>query len=340
MPHRAALLPHRDARFPMSRLIPVVALALAFTTFGADKARSEDPYPNRPVRVIVPFAPGGVVDVMARLLAQKLSDNLGRQFFVDNAGGAGGNIGTATAASAKADGYTVLMTSSSFVVNPSLHAKVPYDPNKDFAAVSIAAASPNVLVVHPAQTVKTAAELVDAIKKAPGKYSYAHAGVGTTPHLSGELFRLSLGLDLVHVPFTGAGPALQSTVAGHTPMAFTGLPPAVPLIKSGQLRALVTTSSKRLAALPELPTVADAGLAGQDAETLLFVLVPAATPKEIVTMLNREIVKIVALPDVQQKFDTLGFNPMGSTPEESASRVKEEIAKWAKVIRAANIPTQ
>jgi tripartite-type tricarboxylate transporter receptor subunit TctC len=330
----------RHAKFLTRRLVSAIALTAIFAGLGASPARSEDPYPNRPVRVVVPFAPGGVVDVMARLLAQKLSDNLGRQFYIENAGGAGGNTGTGNAASAKADGYTVLMTSSSFVVNPSLHAKVPYDPIKDFAVVSIAAASPNVLVVNPTQTMKSAAELIDAVKKAPGKYSYAHAGVGTTPHLSGELFRLSLGLDLVHVPFTGAGPALQSTVAGHTPMAFTALPPAVPLIKSGQLRALVTTSSKRLATLPDLPTVADAGLGGQEAETLLFVLVPAATSREIVALLNREIVKIVALPDVQQKFDALGFNPMGSSPEDSAVRVKEEIAKWAKVIRAANIAAQ
>lgn len=329
----------RQARLVMTPSAPLLALTLALAAAGTTRAAAED-YPSRSVRVVVPFAPGGVVDVMARLLAQKLSDNLGKQFYVENAGGAGGNIGTASAAQAKADGYTVLMTSSSFVVNPSLHAKVPYDPAKDFAAVSIAAASPNVLVVNPSQPMKTAAELIDTIKASPGKYSYASAGVGTTPHLSGELFRLSLNLDIVHVPFTGAGPALQSTVAGHTPMAFTGLPPAVPLIKSGQLRALVTTSAKRIAALPDLPTVAEAGLAGQEAETLLFVLVPAATPTEVVRALNREVARIVALPDVQAKFATLGFNPMGSTPEESAARVKAELAKWAKVIRAANIPTQ
>lgn len=320
----------------MKTFASLVTVAVALGAVQVDQARADD-YPNRPVKVVVPFAPGGVVDVMARLLAQKLSDSLGKQFYVENAGGAGGNIGTGVAAQARPDGYTVLMTSSSFVVNPSLHAKVPYDPNKDFSAVTIAAASPNVLVVNPAETAKTGAELVEAIKRAPGKYSYASAGVGTTPHLSGELFRLSLSLDVVHVPFTGAGPALQNTIAGHTPMAFSGLPPAVPLIKSGQLRALVVTSAKRVAALPDLPTVAEAGLAGQEAETMLFVLLPAGAPREIVSTLNREIVKIVALPEVQEKFATLGFSPMASTPEDSAARIKEELSKWAKVIRAANI---
>ena len=297
-------------------------------------------YPNRPVRIVVPFAPGGVTDVMGRLLAQKLSENLGQQFYVDNLGGAGGNIGTAAAAAARPDGYTLVVTSSSYVVNPSLHAKVNYDPAKDLIPVTIAAASPNLLVVNPGEPAKTAGELIDAIRKSSGKHSFASAGVGTTPHLSGELFRLSLGLDMVHVPFTGAGPALQSVVAGHTPIAFTGLPPAVNLVKAGNLRALVATSANRSTALTDVPTVAEVGLAGQEAETLLFVLTPAGTPREIVNLLHREIVKIAAAPDIQQKFDALGFAAMTTTPDESFARVKEELAKWAKVIRDANIQRQ
>jgi tripartite-type tricarboxylate transporter receptor subunit TctC len=297
-------------------------------------------YPNRPVRIVVPFAPGGVTDVMGRLLAQKLTENLGQQFYVDNQGGAGGNIGTAAAAAARPDGYTLVVTSSSYVVNPSLHAKINYDPTKDLIPVTIAAASPNLLVVNPGEPARTVGELIDAISKRAGKHSFASAGVGTTPHLSGELFRLSLGLDMVHVPFTGAGPALQSVVAGHTPIAFTGLPPAVNLVKAGNLRALLATSAKRSTALPDVPTVTEVGLAGQEAETLLFVLTPAGTPREIVTLLHREIVKIAAAPDIQQKFDALGFAAMTTTPDESFARVKEEFAKWAKVIRDANIQRQ
>jgi tripartite-type tricarboxylate transporter receptor subunit TctC len=305
-----------------------------------EPGRSAATYPSRPVRIIVPFAPGGVTDVMGRLLAQKLSEHLGQQFYVENHGGAGGNIGTATAAAARPDGYTLVVTSSSFVVNPSLHAKVNYDPNRDFVPVTISAASPNLLVVHPGEPAKTAGELIGAIKRNPGKHSFASAGVGTTPHLSGELFRLSLGLDMVHVPFTGAGPALQSVVAGHTPIAFTSLPSAVTLVKAGSLRALVVTSAKRSTALPDVPTVAEAGLLGQEAETLLFFLAPAGTPKEIVGLLHREIVKIVAAPDTRQRFEGLGFDAMATDPEESATRVKAEIAKWAKVIREANIQRQ
>jgi tripartite-type tricarboxylate transporter receptor subunit TctC len=316
-----------------------VLLAAGVCQAQTEPASSVAGYPSRPVRVIVPFAPGGVTDVMGRLLAQKLSENLGQQFYVENHAGAGGNIGTATAATQRPDGYTLVVTSSSYVVNPSLHAKVPYDPEKDFVPVTISGTSPNVLVVHPSVPAKSVKELVDYVRTT-GKQSFASAGVGTTPHLSGELFRLSLGLDMVHVPFSGAGPALQSAVAGHTPIAFTALPPAVSLVKAGSLRALAATSAKRSSALPDVPTMAEAGFPGQEAETLLLVLAPAGTPKEIVARLYREIVKIVALPEVQQKFDALGFDPVAGTPEASAARIKEELARWAKVIRDAKIEQQ
>jgi tripartite-type tricarboxylate transporter receptor subunit TctC len=297
-------------------------------------------YPARPVRVIVPFAPGGVTDVMGRLLAQKLSERLGKEFYVDNRAGAGGNIGTGVAASAAADGYTLLLTSSSYVVNPSLHAKIPYDPNRDLVPITIAAVSPNLLVINPSVPARTVQELVDYIRKNPGQASFASAGIGTTPHLSGELFRLSLGLDMVHVPFGGAGPALQSALAGHTPIAFTALPPAVPLVTAGQLRALAVTSAKRSPALPDVPTMAEAGLHDQEAETILPILVPAATPKPIIDLLYGEIARIIALPDTQQTLATLGFDPLASTPEQSTVRVKEELARWAKVIRDAKIEPQ
>jgi tripartite-type tricarboxylate transporter receptor subunit TctC len=324
-----------------SARIATFAATLLFAGLGQAQVEPDrSGYPTRPVRVVVPFAPGGVTDVMGRLLAQKLSENLGQQFYVENIGGAGGNIGTATAAGARPDGYTLLVTSSSFVVNPSLHSKVAYDPNKELVPITISAASPNLLVVHPGEPAKTVGELVASIKKNSGKHSFASAGVGTTPHLSGELFRLSLGLDMVHVPFNGAGPALQSVIAGHTPIAFTSLPSAVPHAKAGTLRALVVTSANRSPALPDVPTMAEAGLSGQEAETLLFILAPAGTPAEIVGLLHREIVKIVATPEIRQKFEGLGFFAMATTPAESATRVREEIAKWAKVIRDANIQGQ
>jgi len=322
----------------MRGLSRVLALAVALLLAAAANAQSG--YPNRPVKMIVPFAPAGPTDVIARLLAVKLSQNLRQQFYVENHAGAGGNTGTAMVATAPGDGYTILVVSSSFVVNPSLFAKIPYDPYKDFAPVTLAAASPNVLVVHPSLPAKSVKELADLLQSNPGKYSYAMPGPGTTPHLSGELFKLSLKLDLTTVPFSGAGPAIQSTVAGHTPIAFTAVPPAAPLAQQGQLRALAVTSANRSRALPDVPTMSEAGVAGQEADTLQGVLVPAATPREIVDTLHREIVKIVAMPDVKERFDALGFDPIANTPDEFSARIKNEIGRWAKVIREANIPTQ
>jgi tripartite-type tricarboxylate transporter receptor subunit TctC len=297
-------------------------------------------YPAHQVRMIVPFAPAGPTDVIARIVGQKLSDSLGQQFFVENQPGAGGNIGIGSVARAAPDGYTILVVSSSYVVNPSLYDKIPYDPDKDLAPVTMMAASPNVLVVNPDVPAHSVKELIALIKANPGKYSFASAGTGTTPHLSGALFNLSQGLDLVHVPFNGAGPAIQSTLGGHTPMAFTALPPAAPLIKEGKLRALAVTSAKRSPALPDVPTMAEAGLLGQEADTLQGVLVPAKTPPEIIALLHREIVKAIATPDVQQRFAELGFDPAGTTPAQFAAQIKDEIAKWGKVVRDAHIKVE
>jgi tripartite-type tricarboxylate transporter receptor subunit TctC len=321
------------------RNVLVAAILAATLAHGSAALAQGAPYPARPVRVIVPFAPGGVADVMGRLLAQKLGESLGQQFVIENHAGAGGNIGTAAAAAQKPDGYTLLITTSSFVVNPSLHARVPYDAEKDFSPITIAAASPNILLVHPGLPVHSVKELVDYVRKT-GKQSYATAGVGTTPHLSGELFRLSLNLDLVHVPFNGAGPALQSAVAGHTPIAFTALPPAVQLVQAGQLRGLASTSARRSPALPAIPTMAEAGFPGQEADTLLIVLAPTGTPADLVAKLNREIVRIVAVPEIRARIEGLGFDPVVGTPESASKQIKEELARWAKVIRDANIEKQ
>jgi tripartite-type tricarboxylate transporter receptor subunit TctC len=297
-------------------------------------------YPTRPVRIIVPFAPAGPTDVFARLLVQKLSQNPGQQFYIENQVGAGGNIGMGNAARAAPDGYTIVFVSTSYIVNPSLYAKIPYDPFKDFAPVTLAAISPNVLTVHPSIPARTVKELIAEIKANPGKYSFASAGLGTTPHLSGELFKLSQGLDLVHVPFNGSAPAIQSTLAGHTPIAFTVVTPVVPQVKEGKLRALAVTTPKRSPALPDVPTLAEAGLPDQEADTMQGILVPAGTPKAIIDLLHSEIVKVMALPDVKERMAVLGFEPVANMPEEFAARIKAEIPKWGKVIRDANIKAE
>lgn len=315
----------------MRVLAALVALMLSAASASAQS------YPMKPVRVIVGFAAGGPTDVIARIVSQKLSDSLHQQFVVENLPGAGGNLASGQVARAPADGYTIMVISTGFVVNPSLYARVPYDPIKDFAPVTLVAASPNVLVVHPSVAAKTIPELVQLIRDNPGKYSYAGPGVGSTPHLSGELFRLAFKLDLTHVPFTGAGPAIGSTIGGHTPIAFTALPPALAAVKEGQLRALGVAAEKRVAALPDLPTFAEQGVKDQEADTLTGIVVPAGTTKEIVELLYREIAKVVAEPDVKEKLATLGFNPIANTPDEFGVRIKAEIEKWGKVVRDAKL---
>src|SRR3954463_9840939 len=225
-------------------------------------------YPNKPVRVVVRFAAGGPSDVIGRIVAQKLSETLGQQFYVENVGGAGGNTAAGQVARAAPDGYTIHIVSTGFMVNMSLYAKVPYDAIKDFAPVTLVAYSPNVVVVNPSVPAKTIPELVQLIRDNPGKYSFAGPGVGSTPHLSGELFRLSFDLDLIHVPFTGAGPAIQSTLGGHTPIAFTAMPPAIAAVKDGKLRALGVAAESRVAALSDVPTFSEQGIKDQDADTL------------------------------------------------------------------------
>ena len=310
-------------------------LLLGMTLLAGHAAAAE--YPDHPVKIIVPFAAGGPTDTVARILASKLSDALGKQFYVEDQPGAGGNRGMGNAARSAADGYTLIVVSSSFVVNPSLYASVPYDPEKDFAPITMAADTPNVFMINPEFPAKNLQELIGVLRADPGKYSFASAGIGTTPHLSGELFKLSAGVDIVHVPFNGGSPAVQSVVAGHTPIGFTALPPAAPLVKAGQLRAVAVTGKTRSPALPEVPTMAEAGFPNQEADTMQGVLAPARTPKPILDLLHREIAKIVHEPDVQEKIAALGFAAVGNSPEEFSAHIKAEIAKWAQVIKQANI---
>ena len=294
-------------------------------------------YPARPVRMIVPFAPGGPTDVFTRIVGAKMSEQTGRQFYVENLAGAGGNTGTARAAQAAPDGYTVLFTGGGHVNNPFLYSHVPYDPFKDFDAVTLGAAQPVVLTVHPSVPAQSVKELIALVKANPGKYSFASPGVGTPPQLVGELFRLSLVPDLIHVPFNGGGPAVGSTVAGHTPTSFGALTPAVPLIKDGKLRALAVTSKARAKAVPDVPTMAEAGYPEVEGTSWVGVAVPAGTPKEIIAQLQRMIAGIVVLPDVKERLDALAFEAVANTPEECTAFFKAESAKWSKVIKAAGL---
>jgi len=311
-------------------LAGVAALAAA----SAAQAQS---YPTKNVRVLVPFAAAGPTDVIARLIGQKLGELYGHQLYIENVPGAGGNTGTAQAAKAPADGYTLLVISTGFMVNPSLYAKVPYDPVQEFAPITLIAASPNVLVVHPDVPAKSVKELIALIKASPGKYSYAQPALGSTPHLGGELFKLTFNLDLAMVPFPGAAPAITSTIGGHTPIAFTALPPAITAAKENKVRALAVMAEQRVSALPDVPTMAEAGVADQEADTLTGIVAPAGTPKEIVDQLQRDIAKIVAQPDTKAKLDALGFRPVANTPAQFATQIKAEMEKWGKVVRAAKL---
>jgi tripartite-type tricarboxylate transporter receptor subunit TctC len=285
-------------------------------------------YPDKPVRVIVGFAAGGPTDVIGRIVAQ---------FYIENLAGAGGNIASGVVAKAPPDGYTLLVISTGFVVNPSLYAQVPYDAVKDFAPITLVAASPNVMSINPSVPAQTVQELIALIKANPGKFSYAGPGIGSTPHLSAELFRIRFGLDLVHVPFAGAAPAIAAVIAGHVPIVFSAAPPAVAAIKDGQLRGLAVTAAKRITALPDVPTMAEEGVTDQEADTLTGIVAPAGTPPAIVEKLNMEIKRAVEQPDVRDKLAVLGFQPVLNTPEEFSARIRTEMAKWGKVVRDANI---
>jgi len=294
-------------------------------------------YPARAVRVVVPFAPGGIADVVARLIAQKWSENLGEQFYVENLPGGSGNIAMGQAVRAAPDGYTILTAFVSFAINPALFVRVPYDPVRDFDPISLAVTSTTVLVVNPAVPARTVDALIALIRANPGKYNYASAGAGSTSHLVGEQLRLSLGLDIVHIPFNGGAPAIASVIAGHTPIGFVVPSVAVPQLQDGKVRALAVTSAARAQTMPDVATMAESGHPGIEGENWVGFVSPAGTPKDIVATLNREIVRILAQPDMKERLATLGFDPVGSTPGEFAARIKSELATWTKVIRAAGI---
>jgi len=309
------------------------ALGAAALLAGASQASAAD-FPTRPITMIVPFAPGGSTDLVARLVAAKMGETLKQQVLVENRGGAGGNLGAAAVAKADPDGYTILMgTVATHALNPALYKRMPYDAVKDFAPISLLAIVPNVLVVNPNFAAKSVPELVEMLKKEPGKYAYASSGNGTPLHLSGELFKKIGGVDMIHIPYKGAGPALVDVIAGQVPIMFDNLPSSTEHIKSGRLRALGVTTATRAPSFPDVPTIAEGGLTGYDTYTWNALFAPAGTPKEVIDALNAAANQAVADPTVKAKLADFSATVVGSTPEALGEHVQKELAKWAPIVK-------
>jgi tripartite-type tricarboxylate transporter receptor subunit TctC len=288
--------------------------------------------------MIVAFPPGGGTDILGRMLAQRLGETLGQNVVVENRGGAGGNLGTEAVARAAPDGYTILMGNvAPNAINVNLYRNLPFDPVADFAPVSLVAATPNLLVVHPSTAARTVKELIELARARPGTLNFASAGSGSSSHLAGELLRVLAGAEIVHVPYKGAGPAMLDVLSGQVQLYFATLPAALPHVKSGKLAAVAVTSARRSPALPELPTVAESGVPGYEASTWYGVLAPARTPAAAITRLHGDIVKILAQPEFRERLAGQGFEPVGSSPEEFRAAIRSEIAKWGKVVRDAGI---
>jgi tripartite-type tricarboxylate transporter receptor subunit TctC len=318
---------------PRLTLHPSWFLASALALLAATGAVLAQSYPAGPVRVIVPFPPGGGVDGMGRLISQKLSEALGRQFVVDNRPGANGMIGSELAAKSAKDGYTLMINGANFVTTPSLYSKVTYDPVRDFEPVSLVALAPNVLVVHPSLPVKSVKELVALAKARPGQVNFAGSGSGSTPHLAAELFNTLANVRMIHVPYRGTGPAIVGLMSGEASVMFMPTTNAVPLVRAGRLRALAVTSRERVTAMPELPTVSESGLKGYESSQWYGMLAPAGTPVGVLSLLNSHVVKIMQAPDMRQRLTGEGLVAVGNTREQFAAHVKSELTKWAKVIK-------
>lgn len=302
-------------------------------TFTLTPIAQAQPYPNAPVRVVVPFPAGGGVDNIGRMIAQKLSDSLGRTFVVENRGGANGMIGSELVAKSPKDGYTLLVNGANFVTSPSLYRKPLYDPLREFDPVTLIAFGPNVLVAHPSLPARSVRELIALAKAKPGEITFAGSGSGSTPHLAGELFNVMAGVRMVHIPYRGSGPAMIGVLGGEATIMFLPAINAGPHIKSGRLRALAVTSRERLAAMPTLPTVAEAGLKGYESAQWYGLFAPAGTPVEILNLLNAQVAAIAQGTDIKQRLAAAGVVAVGSTREQFAAHVKAEIGKWAHVIK-------
>ena len=317
-------------------------LLSALVCLAACTAAAADPaYPTRPVRFIVPFAPGGSTDTLARTLAQKLSDALGQQVVVDNRSGGNGNIGTELVARATPDGHTIVLGYiANLGIGPSLYAKLPYDPVKDFAPVTLLAVAPNILVAHPSVPVKNVRELVAYAKANPNKVNYASAAVASLGHLAGELLNSSAGIHMQHVPYKGSGQAVIDLLAGQVQIMVSGMSSVMPHIKGGKLRPLAVTGAQRSPATPEVPTIAEAGYPGFEASAWYSVMAPAGTPKPVVSRLNGEILRALKMPEVKDRLENVGFELVGSSPEACGAYIKSEIAKWAKVVKASGVKAE
>lgn len=309
---------------------------LVLTGIGAQHVLAQG-YPNRTIRLVVPSSPGGGTDITGRILAQKLSEQLGQQVVVDNRAGAGTIIGNEIVAKSAPDGYTLLMGISTLAINPSMYSKLPYDALHDFAPISQVVSAPNILTVHPSVPAKTVKEFIALAKAKPGSIVFGSAGLGTSPHLSGELFKAMAHIDILHVPYKGSGQSIISLLAGEIEANFPSVPTAIPYIKAGKLRALGVTTATRAQALPEVPSIAEAGLPGYEATQWFGVLAPAGTPRPIIDRMYQEISRIMHAPDVKERFIADGTEPVGGTSEEFAAYIKSETEKWAKVIKAAGI---
>jgi tripartite-type tricarboxylate transporter receptor subunit TctC len=309
------------------RLVAALLLFLASALAGAQD------WPSRPVRLILPFPPGGGTDILGRLIAERLSASLGQPVVTENRGGAGGNVGAEAAARSAPDGYTIVLVAPSLAISPALYSKINYDPVKDFAAVSLVATVPNVMITQPSLPAENLQEFIAYARSRPGVLNFGSGGAGTSNHLAGELFNIVTGTKLVHVPYKGVNLAMQDVLAGNVHLVFIGIPAAAPHIKAGKLRALALVAPQRSSALPDVPTVAEAGLKDFEVTTWYGVLAPAGTPRPIVMRLNSDLVKIMHSPELKEKLAASGTEPLTSTPEEFAAYIKREMTKWGDVIR-------
>lgn len=317
----------------MKRFVAAMCIAVGFVQMGAAQT-----YPNRPIRFVSPYAPGGGTDILARTLAQKLTESIGQSVVVENRPGGGGILGTESVAKSALDGYTILLGSvGPLTVNPSLYAKLPYDTLRDLAPIALISIVPALLAVHPSLPVKSVKELIAYAKARPGQLSFSSSGNGGSGHLAGELFNSMAGVKMVHVPYRGTGPATLAVVAGEVPVSFGVMLSMLPQVHAGRLRGLAVTSAKRSQAAPQLPTVAESGLPGYEYVSWYGVLAQAATPKDIIAKLNAELLKVIRNPDVREKLSAEGGEVVGGTPEEFGAYIREELKRWAKIIKEANI---
>lgn len=312
------------------RLLFAALLALSFNAYGQE-------WPTRAIRFILPFPPGGSTDILGRLIAERLSAGLGQPVVTENRGGAGGNVGAEAAARAAPDGYTFVLVAPSLAISPTLYSKINYDPVKDFAPVSLVATVPNVMVTQASLPAQTLQEFIAYARSRPGALNFGSGGAGTSNHLAGELFNIVAGTNLVHIPYKGVNLAMQDVLAGNVHLVFIGIPAAAPHIKSGKLRALALVAPQRSAALPEVPTVAEAGMKDFEVTTWYGVLAPAGTSRPVVQRMNAELAKIMHSPELREKLAGSGTEPRTSTPEEFAAYIKSEIAKWGEVIGKAGV---